>query len=77
MPGGFRTPTWDNFGCEVSDTTMTEVSGKTNETGLHAGVHAFSYRLADAHNNVAYCNFQITVLDKENLTWANCPPNQV
>mmetsp|Transcript_27181 Transcript_27181/g.48041 ORF Transcript_27181/g.48041 Transcript_27181/m.48041 type:complete len:858 (-) Transcript_27181:85-2658(-) len=77
MPALFSLPTWqNNAGCQA-DTTMEEASGMGPTTGLHAGVHAFSYRLYDTWGNEAYCNFQVTVLDKNNLTWANCPTDQV
>ena len=77
MPAAFKIPTWENnAGCH-DDTSMEEASGMSNETGLHAGVHAFSYRLYDTWGNEEYCNFQVTVLDKNNLTWSNCPTDQI
>jgi len=74
MQAGHTEPTYDNnAGCDVH---IEESSGKNATTELPAGVHAFSYRIYDDSGNEAFCNFQVTVLDKNDLQWYNCPTDQ-
>jgi len=70
IAANFTTPyTFDNQ-CTPN---VVEVNGKSNETALTEGVHMFSYKATDAGGNEKFCDFQITVEDKNEMYWHNCP----